>query len=351
MKHTLILLAFLCCQTLLAQRFFEGFNKVLPDEWKFENCQINNANFSEGTGSLEFIEDKAKATSPKIRSADKLTFKILVGTDKEGNLPNFENKEGKISDHHCSLSIFVLEDDGSEVPIRREILLIDTFRPDWNTIEVDLTKFRAFQIQFVLNCDAKEKTHSIFIDEFNLEAFSPLPVELFDFKAIKNTLTFRTASEKNNAFFVIERSTDAKNFQEIGRLKGAGTSTSAKIYQYIDQEQLVGANYYRLKQLDNDGRFEYSKILVTYLNKKAIKANLITTEDSNLKLRIISDENTDALLSIVDMNGKIFSSENILLDKNIETDFLLNANLQKGMYVVQILTSNHQQTSKIFYIN
>ncbi len=87
------------------------------------------------------------------------------------------------------------------------------------------------------------------------------------------------------------------------------------------------------------------------MNKKAIKANLISTDDNTIKLRIISDENTEALLNIVDMSGKIFSSENILLDKNIETDFWLNNNLQKGMYVAQILTNNHQQTSKIFYIN
>ncbi len=89
-----------------------------------------------------------------------------------------------------------------------------------------------------------------------------LPVELTSFSAVKLTngvkLSWTTASEINNSGFDIERSSNNKSFNKIAFIPGHGTSTEALSYSYVDNSQ-SGKTYYRLKQVDFDGSFNYSK--------------------------------------------------------------------------------------------
>lgn len=93
---------------------------------------------------------------------------------------------------------------------------------------------------------------------------SPLPIELLDFNAIQVNnqvhLTWETASETNNDFFAIERSEDGTDWEEIIQVDGAGNSVSLLSYSAIDSRPSLGISYYRLKQTDFDGQFEYSDI-------------------------------------------------------------------------------------------
>jgi len=93
-----------------------------------------------------------------------------------------------------------------------------------------------------------------------------LPVELISFKGklINNEvkLQWSTATEKNNNYFTIERSLDGYNFEEVVEVRGAGNSLSQLNYQEMDRNPVYGAvNYYRLKQTDFNGDFEYSKVV------------------------------------------------------------------------------------------
>jgi hypothetical protein len=94
---------------------------------------------------------------------------------------------------------------------------------------------------------------------------APLPVELLWFKADWQnrlvSLTWETASELNNDRFEIERSTSADDFEYIGQINGAGTTAENKSYLFVDESPLPGISYYRLKQIDFDGKFEYSKVI------------------------------------------------------------------------------------------
>jgi hypothetical protein len=95
---------------------------------------------------------------------------------------------------------------------------------------------------------------------------TPLPITLISFegKMKKNneiTLTWATASELNNNFFVIERSTGSDEFMELATVTGAGTSNTRVDYESIDHNPAFGKNYYRLKQVDFDGKYSYSKII------------------------------------------------------------------------------------------
>ena len=98
---------------------------------------------------------------------------------------------------------------------------------------------------------------------------APLPVELTEFKAtwINNAvvLDWITTSELNNDYFTVERlEEDESGFTELKRIHGLGTDPHGKSYQYTDTEPLRGLSYYRLKQTDFDGAFEYSKIISVF---------------------------------------------------------------------------------------
>ena len=92
-----------------------------------------------------------------------------------------------------------------------------------------------------------------------------VPVELTSFTASTNgtdvTLSWITATELNNQGFEIERSKDQNQWQNIGFLKGNGTTSEMKHYSYTDKDLKAGTYYYRLKQIDFDGSFEYSSVV------------------------------------------------------------------------------------------
>ena len=97
---------------------------------------------------------------------------------------------------------------------------------------------------------------------FSEQAISLLPVELFSFTGFCNdnsiTLNWETKTEVNNYGFDVERKTSIENWQKLGFIQGNGNSNSPKYYEYTDNEINPGKYYYRLKQVDNDGSFEYS---------------------------------------------------------------------------------------------
>lgn len=92
-----------------------------------------------------------------------------------------------------------------------------------------------------------------------------LPVTLNEFNIkvenSKSFLTWQTSTELNNAKFIIQTSTEGEIFNNIGEIAGAGTTTEPKSYSFTHQTPSAGANYYRLKQVDFDGTFAYSKVL------------------------------------------------------------------------------------------
>ena len=88
----------------------------------------------------------------------------------------------------------------------------------------------------------------------------PVSLDTFNAKTAGSliSLDWVTAAETDNAQFAVERSADAVAFTSLGIVTGKGTTTMRHAYQFIDEAPLAGINYYRLKQIDLDGRFSYS---------------------------------------------------------------------------------------------
>jgi hypothetical protein len=93
----------------------------------------------------------------------------------------------------------------------------------------------------------------------------PLPIELVFLDGENNGsgihLTWRTASETQNDYFLVQHSTDGVTFRDLAKVPGAGDSQEENRYEYLHENPSPGTNYYRLKQVDFDGGFEYSYIV------------------------------------------------------------------------------------------
>jgi hypothetical protein len=191
------------------------------------------------------------------------------------------------------------------------------------------------------------------------DVYNPLPVKLTTFNGnLVNQdakLTWNTASEVNSNMFVLERSVDGKNFEAVGKVKAAGNSVSVKAYQYTDKGVLtlvnrLGAIYYRLKVIDNDGSFEYSKTITIKSadnTKDAISVNPNPfTSDLNINIEVAND--TKAAYEIVDLNGKTVLSATLNVIKGASSINIDGAErLKQGIYFVRVSTDLGTQVFKL----
>ncbi|QJX45895.1 T9SS type A sorting domain-containing protein [Hymenobacter taeanensis] len=94
---------------------------------------------------------------------------------------------------------------------------------------------------------------------------NPLPVTLASFTASRQSqnvyVKWATATEKNNAYFEVQRSSDSKVFTSIGKVQGNGTTSMGAAYSFTDRSPLAATAYYRLRQVDTDGTESYSSVV------------------------------------------------------------------------------------------
>ncbi|MFY0673186.1 MAG: T9SS type A sorting domain-containing protein [Bacteroidia bacterium] len=166
---------------------------------------------------------------------------------------------------------------------------------------------------------------------------SALPVEFTFFKAQWQTkgeiaiLEWQTAMEENNSHFEIERSFDATNWDAVGRVEGQGTTFDITDYQYIDNGLPITNNnspitiYYRLKQIDYNGQFEYSETRT--LNFKPETLN---------SLELWPNPNSDQWLNINQIgNFEIISISGTVLKTAYQTSRIYIEDLSPGTYLVR----------------
>lgn len=149
-----------------------------------------------------------------------------------------------------------------------------------------------------------------------------LPVELISFEGniLKSSiiLNWLTATELNNDKFHIEHSTDGKNFQSIGEVQGNGTTLVQQKYTFMDEDVPSGIHYYRLKQLDFDGKFTLSPIISLNFNKKskAISAFYPNPSPSGWVFMDYTTEHKGAIqISVFDVVGTLVSNETLQINE------------------------------------
>ena len=177
-----------------------------------------------------------------------------------------------------------------------------------------------------------------------LNPTSPLPIELISFTGKnnngKNILEWTTASETNNDYFTLEKSSDAKTFQSITTIDRAGNSTLVLNYSFVDENHFAGINYYRLKQTDFNGAFSYSKTIAINSNSKSEYDFFIYPNPANNFINVFyQNANAKDEIKIINTLGETIIKTN---DKN-GIDI---AALENGIYFVQIKTDNENNLNK-----
>jgi hypothetical protein len=145
---------------------------------------------------------------------------------------------------------------------------------------------------------------------------NPLPIDLLSFTAKYQDgivlLNWATGSEINNDYFTLERSRDAVSAEIIGFVDGAGNSSQTLPYEFVDHDPLPGISYYRLKQTDYDGSFEYSLWVAVQVDGIGGRLQaLAISQPQGLMLRIYSPTERPLQVQLADIYGRIVHSQEL----------------------------------------
>ncbi len=151
-------------------------------------------------------------------------------------------------------------------------------------------------------------------------------------------LKWTTATEIDNDFFSVERSADGITFEKIDQVKGAGNSSMLRNYAYTDASPLMASSYYRLRQVDYDGKATYSPIIS--LGTPQRSTDWLVTTSSPRRFIIQSQLDANSRFSVLDVTGKPMFSQAISSD---------NANvvipsLPTGVYLFRLTTQQGRFT-------
>jgi hypothetical protein len=179
----------------------------------------------------------------------------------------------------------------------------------------------------------------------------PLPIELVSFEGEfengKVLLVWRTATELNNERFILERSINGIEFSALYVTEGAGTTSVSQEYFYTDQNPFSGINYYRLKQVDFNQAFTYSKIIsveatdqpgppITVFPNPSYQSDVI-----QIMLKGVV-KGTPAVVSITTSKGQTIQTFIATIDdfNQIIINQSISASISKGVYLISVKLSD-----------
>lgn len=180
-----------------------------------------------------------------------------------------------------------------------------------------------------------------------------LPIELTSFlgKRVNNTieLAWRTASEYNNSFVEVQRSKDGKNFEMLRQVpsKTGGYSTTPLDYRVTDEQPLPGVNYYRLRQVDFDGKAHFHQVIAVLFNDEGKQQAITvfpTIVNDQLNVALSKEADADGVLYINDLNGRIL--QNISFERGAQQWSLDVKNLPAGQFVIVINNGREVQVAR-----
>ncbi|QDA59042.1 T9SS type A sorting domain-containing protein [Hymenobacter jejuensis] len=235
-----------------------------------------------------------------------------------------------------------------DVDLPRTYLVNNSQKPNSVGIYFATTVLQA-KVRITLTANAKT---SLLIDDVTISSAGPLPVELISFTARSRNeqvvLSWATASETNNARFVVERSHDGELFEAWREVAGHGTTQNRSNYTITDAQPLSGTGYYRLRQMDFDGTATYSPIvsvgagaglqalptLKLYPNPAA---DFLT-----LDLRNIPAER--CTVQVLSLTGRVLQTARVMSASSPKLDL---SSLPAGTYLVRAYGSNFCLTQRV----
>lgn len=184
---------------------------------------------------------------------------------------------------------------------------------------------------------------------------TPLPVELLSFNAKYNRdakvveFDWVTASEKNNDYFLLEKSHDGSNYTPFEKVNGNGTTNHLNEYSAVDPKPFLREiNYYRLKQVDKDGNFEYSDVVAVVVDDPdALFTVSPNPAFEKADIHFYSFENEDVVLNINDHRGQVVKSQVIHTEAGFNHYSFPVTDLNAGLYLFTISGKDGMQKARI----
>jgi hypothetical protein len=175
---------------------------------------------------------------------------------------------------------------------------------------------------------------------FGIGNAAVLPIELLTFDARQQgqtaLLTWRTASEQDNDYMAVERSADGRAWAEIGRVTGAGTTAIPQDYRFVDERPLPRLNYYRLRQVDFDGTYEYHRTVALDFRVEGggLWQIFPSLAGEMIQVRLAAPSSQEARVAVVNLQGQVLLQAALPAGP---TELQLDvARLPAGLYAVLI---------------
>jgi len=182
---------------------------------------------------------------------------------------------------------------------------------------------------------------------------TPLPVTLVQFTATRNDdqtikVSWATAQEENASQFGVERTGDINGgWETIGTVKAKGFSSITTNYSYTDLYPLSSTNYYRLKMVDLDGKFQYSKIASVSSDSKSESLVIYNNPFTDLiRLKINTNSVDNLTLTVTDMLGKTYLNQSYQA-KSGDNFVNINPGGASGLYILHIQGRGYDKTVKL----
>jgi len=260
------------------------------------------------------------------------------------------NWQGQTEVDYCQ-RLMVPDENGTSVDLINnpsiDVPLSFTLDASWVTDKCQLAAF-------IQNLDTKEILQG---DKVWVADLMPVPVELTSFTAQASTegvlLKWTTASELNNHGFEIERSQDGTEFYTVAFIQGAGTTTEGKEYSYTDNIEYKGGEtfFYRLKQVDLDGRIEYSDIVEVELDVPkdfALHQNYPNPFNPSTTIKYAVPKTSLVSIKVYDLTGQeVASLVNEVKEVGTYEIKFDARNLASGVYIYRMIAGNFTSVKKL----
>jgi hypothetical protein len=270
-----------------------------------------------------------------------------------------------ISATNCIVTVMVWKDVASNFDLKLEPPNVDhnvpnTVTGQWEQLTFDYTSdigTESTTLTLIPDFPDTRTAGSVaYIDNIQFSQ-APVPVELASFTAsVINKevhLSWNTASEKNNSGFEVQRSADNKTFSRIGFVSGRGTSNESNVYSYIDRS-VSGTLYYRLKQVDFDGTYKYSKTVeVSSLSPVQFSLSQNYPNPFNPSTTISYSLPQDNFVSLKVYNvlgNEVATLVNEQITAGAHKVNFNASNLSSGVYYYTIRTGNFTSTKKLMLL-
>lgn len=231
--------------------------------------------------------------------------------------------------------------------------------PGWKQETVDLASYAGQTIH--IGFEGVSKFGNVIgLDDITVNAGAILPVTLLNFSGIQtengNQLIWKTATEINNKGFELQRSVDGINYTKLGFVKTLSeTGNSSRIlnYSFTDVNPLTSTNYYRLKQIDKDGRSNVSNVVIikgTKSNSLRIAAAYPNPAVQVVNLIVSSPNSEKVNLVITDLAGKLIK-QSVTQINNGDNNIQVNVEgIAKGTYTLKMIGNSGNVSNNVKFI-